>query len=113
MSGGVENQIPYQEIIDYLNQLTGRNFKASTPETRTVIKARWNQHFVLADFQKVIENKTKEWLTDHKYSKYLRPQTLFGTKFESYLNEKHHPLEGAVSEKTMRTIDNLQNLELD
>jgi len=107
-----KDDIPCQEIINYLNLKTGRNFKASTPETKILIKARWDQNFTLEDFKTVIDNKTKEWLTHHKYSKYLRPQTLFGTKFESYLNEKHHPLEGVVSEKTIRTIENLKDLEL-
>jgi len=112
LSSNPENGIPYQEIIDYLNEKTGRNFKVSSPETKTVIKARWNQNFTFENFKTVIDNKTKDWLTNAKYSKFLRPQTLFGTKFEGYLNEKHHPLEGVVGEKTIRTIENLKDLEL-
>ena len=37
---------------------------------------------------KVIDVKTAEWLNDSDMSKYLRPTTLFGAKFESYLNQK-------------------------
>ena len=92
-----ENSIPYQEIIAYLNQQARRNFRASTPETRIVIKARWNQDFTLEDFKTVINNKTKDWNNDRNYSKFLRPQTLFGTKFESYLNEKQYPEEETVT----------------
>ena len=36
----------------------------------------------------VIDNKTKEWLNNKEMCQYLRPETLFGTKFESYLNQK-------------------------
>ena len=81
------SQIPYKEIVDYLNEKTGKNFKHKTPKTRKFIEARWNQDFRLDDFKKVIDIKTDEWLyTDS--DKYLRPETLFGTKFESYLNQK-------------------------
>jgi uncharacterized phage protein (TIGR02220 family) len=47
-----------------------------------------NEGFTLADFKTVIDHKTSEWLDDPHWSKYLRPDTLFGTKFESYLNQK-------------------------
>ncbi|MFS4465988.1 conserved phage C-terminal domain-containing protein [Staphylococcus haemolyticus] len=84
------SQIPYKEIVDYLNEKTGKNFKHKTPKTRKFIEARWNQDFRLDDFKKVIDIKTDEWLyTDS--DKYLRPETLFGTKFESYLNQKTQP----------------------
>ena len=39
------------------------------------------------DFEKVIDAKYREWHGSPKMSKYLRPETLFGTKFDSYLNE--------------------------
>ena len=49
------------------------------------IKARLSEGFTIEDFKTVIDKKCAEWLgTD--YEQYLRPQTLFGTKFESYLN---------------------------
>ena len=113
LSSTSQNSIPYQEIITYLNEKTGRDFKDSTPKTRTLIQVLWKQGFQLQDFQKVIDNKTKDWIAHPKYSKYLRPETLFGTKFEGYLNEQRHHLTGMVSERTMRTIENLKELELD
>ena len=43
--------------------------------------------FTKEDFIKVIDNKVNEWLgTDME--RYLRPETLFGIKFEGYLNQK-------------------------
>ena len=41
----------------------------------------------MEDFQRVIDNKCADW-KGTEWEKYLRPATLFGTKFESYLNQK-------------------------
>ena len=81
-------EIPYVEIIDYLNLKTKSHYKYNTNKTIACIKARWNEGFRLEDFKKVIDNKSKEWLGDPKYENYLRPETLFGNKFEGYLNSK-------------------------
>lgn len=80
--------IPYQEIVEYLNKRTGKKFKYKSKATQRLIKARWNEGFELDDFKKVVDNKCLDWLKDEKMSEYLRPATLFGTKFESYLNQK-------------------------
>jgi uncharacterized phage protein (TIGR02220 family) len=80
--------IPFSEVVSYLNQKANTNYRASGKDTKDKIKARWNDGFRLADFKKVIDIKTAEWLHDSHWSKFLRPSTLFGTKFESYLNQK-------------------------
>ena len=77
----------YKSIIDFLNQKTSKNFKSTSRETRKKINARLNDGFSLQDFKKVINVKTTQWKNDKTMSKYLRPETLFGTKFEGYLNE--------------------------
>ena len=77
----------YQEIIAYLNAKAGTNYKATAKLTQEHINARLNDGFTVADFKKVIENKCSEW-KGTEWEKYLRPQTLFGTKFESYLNQQ-------------------------
>lgn len=82
-----KEKIPYSEIIDYLNAKTGQHYRANTNETQSFIRARFREKFTLDDFKKVIDTKCAEWMgTD--WEKYLRPKTLFGTKFESYLNQK-------------------------
>ena len=83
-----QDTIPYQDIINYLNLKTNKHFKNNTSKTRSLIKARIKEGFAVEDFKKVIDKKTDEWLNDSKMNCYLRPETLFGTKFESYLNEK-------------------------
>ena len=84
------DEIPYKEIIEYLNLRTGKKFNNSSKETRAKIKARWGvngNRRSLQDFKTVIDNKCAQWLNDEKMFSYLRPETLFGTKFESYLND--------------------------
>lgn len=79
--------IPYVEIINYLNDVAGKNYRSSTRKTKDLIKARWNEGFRLEDFKKVIDTKNNEWKNDQKMKKFIRPDTLFGTKFEGYLNQ--------------------------
>ena len=75
------------EIVDYLNRAANKNFRSSTSKTKTLIKARYKEGFSLEDFKKVIDTKVREWKNDKNMNKFLRPETLFGTKFESYLNQ--------------------------
>lgn len=76
-----------KEIIDYMNRKIGANYRYETNSTQKHITARLKEGYTLEDFQTVIDKKTAEWKgTDME--KYLRPETLFGTKFESYLNAK-------------------------
>ena len=75
-----------RHIISHLNKKTGAEFK-DTKQTLGLIRARFNQGFTLDDFILVIDTKHAEWSQEEKMMKYLRPPTLFGTKFESYLNE--------------------------
>lgn len=75
------------DIVSYLNEKVGANYKPTTAKTKTLIKARIDEGFSVDDFKRVIDKKTSEW-RDTDMAKYLRPETLFGTKFESYLNQK-------------------------
>lgn len=84
----INNKEIYKEICDYLNQKTNSNYKSTTASTQRLIKARLNDGFKVDDFKRVIDIKCSKWLNDEKMKVYLRPETLFGTKFESYLNEK-------------------------
>ena len=74
------------EIIQYLNMRTGAKYKSTTSKTKQLINARVNEGFTLDDFKTVIDKKCVEW-SGTEFEKFLRPNTLFGTKFESYLNQ--------------------------
>lgn len=86
-----KENIPYVDIVYYLNEKADKKYRHTTKATRDKIRARWNEGFRLEDFKKVIDIKTAEWKNNPNMSKYLRPETLFGTKFESYLNQETKP----------------------
>lgn len=75
-------------VVDYLNQKTGAKYRPQTAATQKLVKARLKEGFTVSDFQKVIDVKTKEW-TNTKYAKHLTPNTLFGNKFEGYLQQSN------------------------
>ena len=74
-------------IVDYLNKAAGTNYRASTKATARHIEARLNEGFTTQDFFTVIDKKVAEW-KGCEMEKYLRPETLFGSKFEGYLNAR-------------------------
>lgn len=97
-------KIPYKEIISYLNQVTNKKYKV-TQKWKDLIKARWNEGQRVDDFKKVINVKSSQWLNDSNMNKYLRPQTLFGNKFDDYLQEYREPT------KPKQTKDDFEELE--
>ena len=73
-------------VVNYLNRICGTKYKTGSKKTSSLITARINDGFEGKDFKTVIDKKFKDWKsTEHE--KYLRPSTLFGTKFEEYLNQ--------------------------
>ena len=46
-----------------------------------------NDQFTIDDFKAVIDKKVKGW-KGTEWEKFLRPETLFGAKFESYFNAR-------------------------
>ena len=77
-----------REIVEYLNLKAGTNYRPTTQKTKDKIIARLNENWKVEDFKTVIDKKCADWLGDEKMEQFLRPETLFGTKFESYLNAK-------------------------
>ncbi len=101
--GDAEQTIPYASIIEYLNEQTEKKFKASSAANKKLIKARWNEGYSLEEFKRVIDNKVATWKgvtfqDGTSGDNYLRPATLFGTKFDGYLNETQ-------PKKASKTID--------
>ena len=75
----------YKSVIERLNERAGTRYRANNQSTIRHIKARINDGFSIDDFFTVIAKKVAEW-KGTEMEKYLRPETLFGAKFESYLN---------------------------
>lgn len=86
---GVGAKSEVEEIVSYLNEKIGTHYKPNTAKTVTLIKARIKEGFTVQDFKTVIDKKIKEWKGTER-EQYLRPETLFGTKFEGYLNQKEY-----------------------
>ena len=104
-----EDKEIYTSIISYLNQRVGTNYRAASKKTKSCIHARLEEGFTLEDFQTVIDKKATEWIGT-EYEQYLRPETLFGTKFESYLNaniRKQQPIQRGYQKHTK--ADELQD----
>ena len=75
------------EIVDYLNEKAHKKYRSNNKATMRHINARLKEGRTLSDFKQVIDNRCATWLgTDME--QYLRPETLFGSKFESYLNAR-------------------------
>jgi uncharacterized phage protein (TIGR02220 family) len=74
------------DIIDFLNECTGKSYKPTSKVATVNINARLKEGYTKDDFLKVISIKSTKWLGT-KWEDYLTPNTLFGNKFESYLNE--------------------------
>ena len=99
----------YIYIIGHLNKSTGKNFKASSSKTRSLIDARLKEGYTLEDFYKVIDTKTLEWKGTN-FEKYLRPETLFGPKFEGYLNESMPKLAPIPEKKKANGMTGYQDM---
>ena len=78
---------PYEIVVGYLNEKAGTTYRASSKATQSHINARLSEGYTVDDFKIVIDKQCTKW-KGTEYEQYLRPSTLFGTKFENYLNGK-------------------------
>lgn len=85
-----------KKVIEHLNKIAGTNFRYTSKLNRSKINARLNEGYVLDDFIDVIDKKHKEW-QGTEFERYLCPETLFGNKFEKYLNQKEIKTKKEVS----------------
>jgi uncharacterized phage protein (TIGR02220 family) len=75
-----------QLCADRLNGLLGTKFRPNAQSMKTHVSARLREGYKQEDFLAVIDKKVAEWKgTDME--RYLRPETIFGPKFEGYLNQ--------------------------
>lgn len=79
---------PVEEVVNHLNRRAGTKYKPATANTRKLVKARLREGFTVEDMKLVIDKKCAEWLNNPEMVKFLRPETLFGNKFEGYLNAR-------------------------
>lgn len=79
---------PTEEVVNHLNHRLGTKYKPTTQATRKLIKARIKEGFTVEDMKLVIDKKAAEWVGNPKMAQFLRPDILFGNKFEGYLNAR-------------------------
>lgn len=94
-------------VIKDLNIILNTKYSEKSKKTISLINARIEEGFVRDDFKTVVEFKLKQWGQDIKMKEYLRPETLFGTKFESYFQSAKL---GAMSSQTSRITSNAKAL---
>ncbi len=75
-----------ERVISYLNGLTDRTFEPGALNTLELIRNLLEQGRSVEDMLLVIDAKCREW-DGTEFQQFLRPQTLFGKNFESYLVE--------------------------
>ena len=90
LSGKPDLMPTVRAVIEHLNDKAGLHYRLNNKQTIDKIKARLNEGYTQDDFFRVIDHKVADWKgTD--MARYLRPETLFGAKMESYLNEPEKP----------------------
>ncbi len=75
-----------KKVIEHLNAKCKTRYRSDAAYTIQYIADKLSQGYTEDDFIKVIDNKASDWLNT-EYARYLRPSTLFGDKFEEYLNK--------------------------
>lgn len=85
-----------KQIIDYLNEKTGKTFRYNAKETIQFINRLFKEGYTITDFKKVIDNRVAVWVDNPDFNVYLNPSTLFRpSNFEKYLNAKSIDLKQA------------------
>lgn len=99
-----DNNLIYSQVVNYLNNRIGSRYNPKSGYIQRLITARMNDGYAVEDFYTVIDKKAAEW-HGTKMAQYLRPQTLFGTKFEAYLNQ---PVSKTNVRKAFDVIDSIE-----
>ena len=94
------------DVVEYLNLKAGTRFRSDNKQTAAKIRARLKEGYTVEDIKSVIDGKVKEW-KGTSMQKYLRPETLFGNKFEGYLNGIRDPYPGLCFRNTTYLDDSL------
>lgn len=84
-----------QTVITMLNSLCDSRYPV-TKEYCALINSRKADGYSLEDFKSVITFRQSTWANDPKMRQWLRPETLFGTKFYSYLEQSKNPIKGKL-----------------
>ena len=102
-----------KHIVEFMNSILETEYKTTTAKTNQLIHARLNEGFTVENFKTVILKKHKEWRYNPDMVKFLRPETLFGVKFESYLNQHENNPEKEKLKKIQTATEYLTEKEME
>ena len=93
-------------LVSYLNQKTGGSYRVTGSVTER-IGGLLADGYTAEDMARVIDLKVSEWGGSEKMRQYLRPSTLFGEKFEEYVQQPDPPEveESRMAEKELAALD--------
>lgn len=74
-------------VIGRLNLLTGKNFNPETESTLHLIRQRIEEGHSKEELLYTVDEMCSRWIDNKEHRLFLRPETLFGVHFESYLEE--------------------------
>lgn len=83
------------ECIGAFNAITGKDYRSSGGKDWLDLRRIYDSGRTVEDVRKVVAAKQGQW-ADSDMARFIRPSTLFGAKFEEYLNEG----EGAASDES-------------
>ena len=89
-------------VISHLNEAAGTNYRTDDADSVRLISELAAKGYTAEQMKTVIDKKVSSWLGDPKVEQYLRPRTLFGPKFETYLNEPDSARRQRQAEETKR-----------
>lgn len=73
------------EITQGMNQILGTQYRSE--DVRKPVRHWYERGYTeMTDYVGVVNDRADAWRSDPKLKTHLRPQTLFGEKFEQYLN---------------------------
>lgn len=75
------------EALDVFNAETGQDVRDLSPEAWAGLRRVHDAGRTIEDVRRVVKAKAAQWGDDPKMARYVRPSTLFGAKFDEYLNE--------------------------
>lgn len=95
-----------KKVIGYLNQQANKKFKHTFDGNLNLIHHRLNEGYTMTDMKNVIDIKCEEWGRSKDMNNFLRPETLFGNKFDRYVNQYHEEIEKIRKKKEKKSSNN-------
>ena len=83
-----------REVTEFFNSTAGKNYNVM--DCKPYVDKLISRGYKVEDIKHVIQVKSEQWKGDQKMNQYLRPMTLFGEKFSSYLQEQSARMKGVL-----------------